>query len=124
VKGKIPLKKRQTAKVPSDSQVGDGFYARMFSEEEIIDLESMLATGLDDEIAMLRVILRRYYCVATAGETLEDMGTALDRVSLVTTRLAALVKAQYTLKEQRRGEVSEFISKAIDIVNKEWNLSI
>jgi len=55
-----------------------GFYSRQFQSGEITDLETCLASGLQDEISMLRVITRRVFSLAngasTLGESINPLG--------------------------------------------------
>jgi hypothetical protein len=116
-------RRNKTDKNKPDIHKDSGFYAHQFSHEEIIDLEAMIARGLDDEIAMLRVVLRRYYTEACGCQTLEEMGEALVKISLVATRLASLVKVQQSLGAQGRGDFSELFSQALAQINVEMGLS-
>ena len=55
-----------------------GFYSQRFSPIELQDLDIALADGLDDEIALLRVTIRRVFDLATEeGEDTETWFKAL-----------------------------------------------
>jgi hypothetical protein len=41
-----------------------GFYSKLFKPGELDDLNAVLADGLTDEIAMLRVVVRRLFALA------------------------------------------------------------
>ena len=53
-------KRKRGAQLGNLNALQHGFYSRRFREEEIADLES-LSEGLQDEAAMLRVLIRRVF---------------------------------------------------------------
>jgi hypothetical protein len=73
-----------------------GFYARHFTSQEIRDLEAYLATGLGDEIVMMRIAIRRVMELAET-ESLEEAVKALRSMGAAASRLAGLLKVQKEL---------------------------
>ena len=73
-----------------------GFYSRRFKPLEVRDLESVLADGLEDEISLLRVIIRRVFEFANEEEN-QDLSiwtAALNTLGAASTRLAGLLRTQ------------------------------
>ncbi len=71
-----------------------GYYSRQFHEGEIADLEEQFTEGLQDEIAMMKVITRRVLELAEGTDSLGEGLSLLGGMGLATTRLASLMKAQ------------------------------
>lgn len=106
------------------SEAAKGFYARQFDAQEIHDLDSMTASGLDDEIAMLRVLLRRYNAEILNDQSAQISGEVVDRVSRVASRLARLVKSQQAQSSVRRKRSDEALSKALERIAKDLDLHL
>ena len=71
-----------------------GFYSRRFRKSEVADLEVTNATALRDEIAMLRVCLRRMVEWAPAIKSFADAATFVRVISLGSGALARLIRIQ------------------------------
>jgi hypothetical protein len=97
-----------------------GFYSRRFKEAEKRDLAAHTG-GLEDEIAMLRVSIRRLLEWTPArGERVElaEAVARLNALGQAAARLAGLLRTQKRLAEGA-GEVSSALSQALDEVMKE-----
>ena len=57
-----------------------GFYSRLFSNQEHLDIETLNQDGLDSEIAMLRIVTRR---VLDLSSGVEDLETAFKLLALL-----------------------------------------
>jgi len=95
-----------------------GFYSRLFQPLEAEDLEDMLNTGLEDEIAMLRVVTRRTFELANQGTDIDEAIKALGAMGLASIRLSRLLKAQQELGEG--DEALSALSTALNDILKEW----
>jgi len=95
-----------------------GFYSRLFRPLEGEDLEDMLNTGLEDEIAMLRVVTRRTFELANQGTDIDEAIKALGAMGLASIRLSRLLKAQQELGEG--DEALSALSTALNDILKEW----
>lgn len=95
-----------------------GFYSRLFRPMEAEDLENKLNTGLEDEIAMLRVVTRRTFELADRGSDIDGTIKALGAMGLASIRLSRLLKAQKELGEG--DEALSALSTALDDILKEW----
>lgn len=96
----------------------NGFYSRLFRPLEGEDLEDMLNTGLEDEIAMLRVVTRRTFELANQGTDIDEAIKALGAMGLASIRLSRLLKAQQELGEG--DEALSALSTALNDILKEW----
>jgi hypothetical protein len=97
-----------------------GFYSLQFKEGEITDLEEYLRTGLQDEIAMMRVVTRRVMDLANEQNDLGGMINTLSALGLAATRLAGLLRVQKLLGGDD-GEVTRAVNEALNDVLKEWD---
>jgi hypothetical protein len=90
---------------PSGGQPGNrnafkhGFYAKGCHPLELSDLSTALGEGLTDEIALLRVIIRRVFDFASDHEsqTLETWSGSLNTLGAACTRLAGLLRTNQIL---------------------------
>jgi hypothetical protein len=97
-----------------------GFYARRFRPDEANDLEARRAVGLEDEIALLRVQIRRYFQKVSKEKSAEKTGEALDRLGLALSRLGRMVKTQAGLKtEDDKAEFDRTVSEVVTEILRE-----
>jgi len=100
-----------------------GFYSRRFRALEISDLSSVLTDDLDDEIALLRVIIRRVFEMADKeAETLTDWQFALSTLGAASTRLAGLLRTQQVMSGGKSGNVIDLLSECIGEVAHELGI--
>ena len=101
-----------------------GFYARQFKATELKDLETILEGGtqanLLDEIAMLRVTIRRTLELAKGIDDLETATKWLSVLGASATRIATLLRTQKLLGSDQPG--LDAISMAIEQLTQEWHL--
>jgi len=99
-----------------------GFYSQRFSPLELHDLNIAMVDGLDDEIALLRVTIRRVFDLATKeGEDTETWFKALATLGLASTRLADLVRTQKLIKGNS-SSVASALSQALGEVCDELGI--
>jgi hypothetical protein len=79
-----------------------------------------LDEGLQDEIRMIRLIIRRVLSLADEGRSLAEVMRVLDTVGRASIRLANLIKAAEAL-DKKQG-VAEALSQALSEVTKELKL--
>jgi hypothetical protein len=94
-----------------------GYYGRNFKPDETQDLEAA-SGGLSDEVALLRVMIRRVVELATGGGSsgdLEKAIAALNTLGTAATRLANLLKTEKKLAAGD-SEMSKALNKALDDV--------
>jgi hypothetical protein len=139
-----PKKTTRTRKVGAPygnhNALKHGFYSRHFRSAELSDLEAVDAEGLQDEIAAMRVYIRRFIASSGQGSAPGDPaipdGAAtpnsaamapypdmlfLDAIGLAATRLACLLKTQKFLDRQYP-KASEDLNHALAEVIKELGL--
>jgi uncharacterized protein YjcR len=116
-------KRRRGAQPGNLNALKHGFYARQFHQAELNDLDQLVSSGLQDEIAMLRLIIRRVVQLAAQAESLDQLLRLLNTLSHATANLGRLMKIQYALTGGR----TDFDRDLEDILfelNKEWGLDI
>jgi len=100
-----------------------GFYSKRFKPLELSDLDTALGEGLEDEIALLRVIIRRVFEYAD-DEDSQDLDTwcrTLNTLSAASSRLAALLRTQQSVCGGSTS-VLDLLSEAIGGISHELGL--
>ena len=97
-----------------------GFYSRRYKPTELRDLDTILADGLDDEISLLRVIIRRVFEFANDVEEqeLSTWTNALNTLGAASTRLAGLLRTQQLISGGSE-DIVDTLSKALGQVAHE-----
>jgi len=96
-----------------------GYYARLFREAEKQDLPASLESGVQDEAAMLKVLIRRVFELASGSEDTAESIRTLQALGQAAARLAGLLETQQGLSPQEDRVMSE-LSFALDEVLKGW----
>jgi len=101
-----------------------GFYSHRFNRLELSDLDTALGDGLEDEIALLRVIIRRVFEYAADDEkqNLDQWSRTLNTLGAASTRLAALIRTQQVVSGGG-SSVLDLLSEAIGGISHELGLS-
>ena len=94
------------------------FYAGEFDTRELRDLERALDGGLENEIRMLRVVMRRFFQMTGKAEHLDEAAKALQTPGRSAVRVADLCKAQERLGRKTDVALSE-INQALQEVLEE-----
>jgi hypothetical protein len=116
VKGNAKKRKRKHSVEPNPTS--QGFYSQLFQPFEVRDLEDLLRTGLEDEIAMLRVATRRTFELAEGAENIDQAIKVLGAMGLASIRMSRLLKAQKELGDS--DQALSALSDALNDVLKEW----
>lgn len=100
-----------------------GFYSSQFSDLELNDLESALGVGLGDEIALLRVLIRRFSTILySANFDLEEMSLFLNTLGSNMTRLAGLLRADFLISGTSDSSIMQALHGAISDFAKDLRL--
>ena len=101
-----------------------GFYSKRYKPLEIQDLDTALGDGLEDEIALVRVIIRRVFEYANDDDkqTLDQWSRTLNTLGAASTRLAALIRTQQVISGGG-SSVLDLLSEAIGGISHELGLS-
>jgi hypothetical protein len=94
----------------------NGFYSRLFHAVEAGDLDEGLSASLEQEITLLRVMMRRTMQLADGIDDLSQATRVLDSLGAATGRLASLLRAQVSLNASH-SPVADEISTAIQHAN-------
>jgi hypothetical protein len=95
-----------------------GFYSRLFHVSENTDLCNTPPDGLEHEITLLRVMIRRAMQLADGIDDLREAMRVLDALGAAANRLSNLLRVQKSLN-QGRSTLADEISIAIQQVNAE-----
>jgi hypothetical protein len=95
-----------------------GFYSRLFRGSESSELEDDQLVSLENEITLLRVMMRRTMELADGIDDLRETTRVLDALGAAAGRLANLLRAQKSLRAPQ-ASVADEISVAIQQVNQE-----
>ncbi len=141
-----PSSKKTTRKVGAPygnhNALKHGFYSLHFRSGELSALAAVNAEGLRDEIAAMRIYIRRF--IASSGQTTNPADNAiapysaatapgdavaapyqdmvfLDAIGLAATRLASLIKTQKLLDHQYP-QASQDLAQALAEVAKELDI--
>lgn len=95
-----------------------GFYSRLFRDSESSELDNDQIASLENEITLLRVMMRRTMELADGIDDLREATRVLDALGAAAGRLAGLLRAQKSLSVSQSG-VADEISVAIQQVNQE-----
>jgi hypothetical protein len=115
-----PDRKRKRGGQPGNfNALKHGFYSRRFTRQELEDLENAMQEGLQDEITLLRVQIRRLADFSGAGSDQKEAIQTLTAISLGCTRLARMLGAQRTLGGDGSSD-AQALSEALNEVLKVW----
>ena len=123
-------KKTTTPARTSGAQPGNwnafkhGYYSRRYRPLELKDLDIVFSEGLTDEIALLRVIIRRVFEIANDCEEqdLDTWSRSLNTLGAAATRLAGLLRTNQIIGAQG-GDMLAELTKAFGEVAHELGYS-
>lgn len=98
--------------VKDDKTPKAGFYRRGFRAGELADLQTAMDASLREEIAMLRVAIRRLFEMSGQVEDTNEAARQLSALSLSVSRLAGLLQTQAQLGRKAE-QVVEAVQSAI-----------
>ncbi|MDD5466350.1 MAG: hypothetical protein PHS96_00950 [Anaerolineales bacterium] len=103
--------------------VKDSLYSTEFEQDELLALEAMIGGGLESEVGMLRIMMRRTLALSRGTSDLEEMRFNLGALGLAAMRVASLLKLRKEMLAERE-EVMQQISQAIAQVVEEMRISL
>jgi len=110
-----PAKSRRRGAPPGNlNALKHGFYSHLFRKIELGDLQALPMEGLEDEIGMLRVLIRRVMELAQDVQDLDQALRLLSTLSLATANLSRLVKTQHLLSTS----FSEFDATVDEVISE------
>ena len=95
-----------------------GFYSRLFHASEASDLAPDQLTSLENEIKLLRIMIRRTMELADGIQDLREATRVLDALGAASARLSALLRVHKNLNKSETPLLDE-LSIAIQEVNAE-----
>lgn len=115
------MKERRRGGQPGNKNaLKHGFYSGKYKAIEDSELKTVLSQGLEDEISLLRVVMRRVfeYADETEKPEAERWISTLSALGVAATRLAGLLKAQKIIGGDG-DEIARTLAQALAEVNKE-----
>jgi|PlaIllAssembly_1097288.scaffolds.fasta_scaffold1752298_1 hypothetical protein len=100
-------------------QAEAGFYARQMRQAEANDLAAARQPGLLDEIAMLRIAMRRTMEQARDIDNLDQQVEVLRALGMAAGRLAMLVRTHVLVSGQKKSAIDALLEQALDEVLRE-----
>lgn len=109
-----PSRRRRTKSPRRDAdEAPSGFYADLCTAEELDDLTAALGNlGLDDEIALLKVLIRRAVAAGAGAHTIIPAVNALVRA----------LKVRHALRGQEARNLDEALSQALTEIGDELGI--
>lgn len=98
-----------------------GFYSKIFSEDELLDVARLAAAGdvsVDEEIGMLRICMRRVL------EANIDPAKTLQLLSRGAGQLARLMRAKRALSGDAADGLADAFAKALDELSTELGIDL
>jgi len=117
--------RKRGAQPGNTNAIKHGFYARNFSPAEHLDLEAAPSQCLSDEIALLRVLIRRFACQVLASDHADMAVSAhyLNTISDAMARLASLLRTDHLLGGAEKSAYMKRFAEVIYAVNEEFNIN-
>ena len=119
-----PARRKRGGQPGNKNRLKHGFYAHSFDPLEDADLDTMVAAGLQDEVAMLRVVIRRLFDLSRGCRDLDEMINSAGALGMLATRLAGMLRTQKILNGGDEAGVTESISRALADIVDELKLKI
>jgi hypothetical protein len=117
-KNKKKTKRNRGAQPGNLNAFRHGFYSKVFKPLDPDDIERILSTNLDEEIAMLRTATLTTFELVNEADDIDQSIKALGALGLAAIRTSRLLKAQ---KELGNGdEADSALRRAINDILKEW----
>ena len=113
-------RRRRGAPRGNQNALKHGFYSQQFKPADLKDLEKCQNIDLSDEIAMLRVQLRRVIEASGQAQNLTEAAFTLRVLCLATLSINRLVRTQFTLGSQGN-EVMDALAQALEEIGHELN---
>jgi hypothetical protein len=102
--------------------VKHGFYSQIYTEEDLADIASVAAAAdLSDEIALLRVFIRR---VAVEGVETMQAPELLSAISRACGRLTQMLKAQRQISGEAADGFQQALAEVLDGLAEELDLGL
>ena len=117
-----PARRKRGGQAGNLNALKHGFYSAQFRSRENHDLDTALATGLQGEIDMMRVMTRRVMELADGVESLDTAMDLLGVLGMSAIRLASLLKAQKLLGRPGDQDMATALSEALTDVVKELGI--
>jgi len=110
---------RKGAQPGNTNAIKHGFYSHRFTPGELESLDPCISSGLSDEIALLKVLVRRLFEYADNPEDTDTICKTMATLSNSLTCLAGLVRTQKLLGGTENNQIMSALSEALKAVQDE-----
>jgi hypothetical protein len=117
-----PPKKRRGAPPGNQYALKHGFYSRGMTRLEVKDLETALSTDLEDELALLKVMLRRAFDLSRDEDDPARFMAYLGEIGLAAIRISLIVKRQRDMGQE--DAASQSINQALTEIMEEMKIYV
>lgn len=109
----------------NQNRIDHGFYGRVYSLEEIADLVAhAVDESLDDEIAAVRVAIRRVFEQLEHDLVAEEYAKLAALIFTGANTVARLLRARRALTGEAADGISGAIAQALDELANEWGVEL
>ncbi len=114
------LKRKQGGQPGNLNAYKHGFYSRRFTRLEIKDLATILPDNFDDDIAVVRVCMRRMFNLADKdAKTLDEWATVNFAIGSNATRIGGLKRVQYLISGGNNDDLDNLVIKCSGMIAHE-----
>jgi hypothetical protein len=99
-----------------------GFYAQQYLKADLASLDQASTVGVQDEIAMLRIYLRRLLMTSQQPQDILAAASVLRTITLAATAINRLIRTQFWISSNQENEVMQTIQQAIEEFTIEFGL--
>ncbi len=117
-------RKKRGAQPGNKNALKHGFYARGFERDEITDLNNYVDPGIESEIILLRVTIRRLFKLAKGCDDLRDMMRLANTIGNATVSMATAIRTQRLIAGDPNDEFRATIDQVLRDVVTELDLKL
>jgi len=118
-----PPKSHRGAPRGNKNALKHGFYARHFDKVDLADLKAVSFDGLNDEITMLRVFMRRLIERYQSSDDLASALAVVRALSIASFSLARLIHLQHTMAPSASDELRQAVKQVLASIEQEREAS-
>ena len=120
-----PAPNPQGAKPGNQNAVRHGYYSELFSDEDLMAIAAMdTSQDLEDEIAIVRLTLRRLAARMSDDLSIREMVAVAGIMLHGAGRVAGLLRVQRAISGDAADGISGAIAKALEELGNEWGIDL
>lgn len=118
VKTPLKAKRRRGGQPGNHNALKHGFYSRFFREGELVDLQRITEEGLDAELDLLRVLIRRMLEYTDGDKDMESSIRTITAVSVVTSRMANMLRVRNQVSRHAGEDKADPMKECLKIMDE------